>query len=93
MAGLVLSTSKCVFGARRTEYLVHAIEECQVKIREDRVQQLRSLKRPETILELRRALGTFSYVQRWLPGMSEMAKSIRGIGARWMTKTDMGKGN
>ena len=76
VAGLVLSTSKCVFGARRIEYLGHVIEEGQVRIREHQVQQLRSLKRPKTILKLRQALGAFCYVQRWLTGMSEMAKPL-----------------
>ncbi len=43
-----LSTSKCVFEARW--YLVY-VNGGRVRITEDRVQQLRSLKRLETIFE------------------------------------------
>ena len=75
-AGVRLSPGKCVFGAKRVEYLGHLIEASRVMIREDRVEQLRSLSRPKTVMQLRRALGAFAYVQRWLPGMAEIAKTI-----------------
>ena len=68
-AGVVLSPGKCVFGAKRVEYLGHAIEAGRVMIREE---QLRSLSRPKTVMQLRQALGAFAYVQRWLPGMAEI---------------------
>ena len=36
LAGVVLSPSKCVFGAKRVEYLECMIEVGQLKIKEDR---------------------------------------------------------
>ena len=47
-----------------------------MRIHEDRVTQLRNLPLPRDVDELRRALGAFAYVQRWLPGMSEVAKPL-----------------
>ena len=76
LAGVVLSPSKCVFGAKRVEYLGYVIEAGKLKIREDRVEQIRKLRRPETLIELRRALEAFAYVQRWIPGMADIAKPL-----------------
>ena len=43
---------------------------------EQRVKDLTSVPAPTTVRELRRALGGFSYVQRWLPGLAETAKPL-----------------
>ena len=37
---------------------------------------LRSLPVPTTVRELRRVLGGFSFVQRWLPGIAEVSKPL-----------------
>ncbi len=31
---------------------------------------------PTTVTMLRKALGAFSYVQRWIPGMADIAKPL-----------------
>ena len=75
-AGMLLAPSKCVFATRKVEYLGHVIEGGCVRIHEDRVTQLRNLPQPRDVHELRRALGGFAYVQRWLPGMAEIATPL-----------------
>ena len=75
-AGMLLSPSKCVFATRKVEYLGHVIEGGCVRIHEDRVAQLRNLPQPQNVHELRRTLGGFAYVQRWLPGMAEIATPL-----------------
>ena len=75
-AGMLLAPSKCVFATRRVEYLGHVIEGGRVRIHEDRVTQLRNLPLPRDVHELRRAFGAFAHVQRWLPGMAEVAKPL-----------------
>ena len=47
-----------------------------MSINEQRVQQLRKIERPKNVRELRRALGAFGYVQRWLPGLAEIARPL-----------------
>ena len=47
-----------------------------LKINEQRVVQLQQIKRPGNVRELRRTLGAFAYVQRWLPGLSEVSKPL-----------------
>ena len=75
-AGMLLSPSKCVFATRKVKYLGHVIEGGCVRIHEDRVTQLHNLPQPQNVHELRRALGGFAYVQRWLPGMAEIATPL-----------------
>ena len=78
IARVVLSPSKCIFGARQVEYMGYVIEAGQIKIKEERAEQIRKLKRPTTVMELRKALGAFAYVQRWIPRMAEIAKPLYG---------------
>ena len=47
-----------------------------VSMSEARVQHLRSLPIPADVHELRRALGSFAFVQRWIPGIAETARPL-----------------
>ena len=75
-SGLSLAAKKCQFGVREVSYLGCTIKEGMVKINEQRVQQLRQIERPRNVRELRRALGAFGYVQRWLPGLAQVARPL-----------------
>ena len=66
------------FGDRQGECLGYVIEAEQIKIKEERIEQIRKLKRPTTVMELRKALGSFVYVQRWIPDMAEITKPLYG---------------
>ena len=51
-----------------------------VSISNQRVHDLRALPTPSTVRELRSVIGAFSFVQRWLPGVSEVMKPLhKGI--------------
>ena len=75
-AGLALSPKKCKFGSRYVNYLGCRIGDGAVSICEQRVEQLRRIKEPENVRGLRSAIGAFAYVQRWIPGLAEMAKPL-----------------
>ena len=75
-AGLALNPTKCQFGVKEVTYLVSIIRNGMVSIGDQRVAHLRSLPVPTTVRELRRVLGGFSFVQRWLPGIAEVAKPL-----------------
>lgn len=75
-AGLALSPEKCKFGVSEVVYLGSVIKNGMVKISEQRVSDLRNLPTPSTVKELRRVLGAFSFIQRWLPGIAEVAKPL-----------------
>ncbi|KAK3865696.1 hypothetical protein Pcinc_028706 [Petrolisthes cinctipes] len=75
-AGLKLAPRKCRFGVRRVEYLGAVVSDGMLSMSEQRVKDLRTVPTPTTVRELRRMLGGFSYVQRWLPGLADTAKPL-----------------
>ena len=75
-AGLALSNSKCRFGSTHVDYLGCRIGEGMLHISEQRVEQLRDIEQPKNVRGLRGALGAFAYVQRWIPGLAELAKPL-----------------
>ena len=75
-AGLALSVNKCRFGSSYVDYLGCRIGEGMIRISEQRVEQLRRIEKPTNVRALRSALGAFAYVQRWVPGLSELAKPL-----------------
>ena len=75
-AGLMLGMEKCKFGVQKVQYLGSVIGEGMVSISEQRVTDLVNLPRPNTVKQLRSALGAFGFIQRWLPGIAEVAKPL-----------------
>ena len=75
-AGLGLSFEKCRFGLKEVEYLGCVVRNGMITMSEQRVADLRSIATPSTIRELRQALGAIMYVQRWLPGLAEVARPL-----------------
>ena len=75
-AKLALSPKKCKVGVEEVSYLGCTIRSGMVKISEQRVAQLREIERPVNVKALRSALGAFSYVQRWIPGLAEISKPL-----------------
>ena len=75
-AGLALPFQKCQFGKKTVEYLGAIISNGRISMSEALVQQLRNLPPPRDVAELRQALGSFAYVQRWLPGVAETARPL-----------------
>ena len=78
-AGLALSFDKCEFGADQVVFLGTVVHNGMLKMSEKRVEDLRKIQRPETVTELRRAIGAFSYVQQWIPGMAEIAEPLYAL--------------
>ena len=75
-AGLALSPEKCKFGVTEVVYLGSVIRNGMISISKQRVEDLQALPSPTTIKELRRVLGAFAFVQRWLPGVAEVARPL-----------------
>ena len=75
-ANLKLGPSKCRFGVDEVQYLGTTIRHGMLSVNEQRVETLRNLPSPTTVTELRSALGAFSYIQRWLPGLAEVNRPL-----------------
>ena len=78
-AGLALSFEKCLFGVQEVQYLGAVIHNGMLKMSEQRVKDLRSIQRPTTVTELRKAIGAFAYVQQWIPGLADIAKPLYNL--------------
>ena len=82
-AGLALNPIKCQFRVKEVTCLGSIIRNGMVSIGDQRVADLRSLPVSTTVGELRRVLGGFSFVQRWLPGIADVAKPLNaGVGGK-----------
>ena len=96
VSGLALSAKKCSFGVNEVYYLGALIKNGKVCIGENRTRQLKELPRPNNLAELRSALGAFSYVQRWLPGLAEVNRPLydllkntkQGMRLNWSEECD-----
>ena len=78
-AGAMLNPDKCKFGVREVDFLGHVIKDGKISMGLSRQQALLNTPRPDTIPLLRRALGAFAFVQRWIPGMSQIAKPLHEL--------------
>ena len=91
-ANLKLGAAKCSFGVLEVEYLGTTVKNGMLRVSEQRVETLRQLPRPNTITELRSALGAFSFIQRWLPGLAEASRplyeAIKGSGRKPLVWTE-----
>lgn len=91
-ANLKLGLAKCRFGVDEVDYLGSTIKNGMLSISEQRVETLKTLPRPGTVTELRRALGAFAFIQRWLPGLAEvngpLYSAVGGVGRRQLKWTD-----
>ena len=75
-SGLALSFEKCEFGVDEVIFLGTVVHNGMLKMSEKRVEDLRRIERPETVTDLRKAIGAFSFVQQWIPGMAEIAAPL-----------------
>ena len=75
-AGMKLNAEKCRFGQRKIEFLGHIISSRGLEIDAGRISDLQNIPRPTTVTDLRKALGAFSYLQRYIPGFADIAKPL-----------------
>ena len=60
-AGLVIRSTKCVFGSKAVEFLRHSIGENCIAINEENLEKMGSAKRPTTKKEVQSFLGLANY--------------------------------
>ena len=75
-AGMKLNPEKCQFGQQCIEFLGHIISSKGLEIDKGRISALINIARPTTVTELRKAMGAFSYLQRYIAGYADLAKPL-----------------
>lgn len=71
IAGLVINLEKCIFAQTEIDFLGHKITHFGILPAYDRVVAIREFKRPNTVKQLRRFLGTINFYRRFIPNAAE----------------------
>ena len=77
--GLKLKPSKCHLLLKKVKYLGHVVSENGVEADPDKVEAVAKWPLPETVQELRQALGFFGYYRRFVKDFSKLAKPLHDL--------------
>ena len=87
-AGLKLNRDKCEFSQNKVEFLGHIISKNGIELNPNKIEAINNLKIPTNVHELRRVLGLFNFVTKFiskaqenLSPMNELLK--KGVCWRW----------
>ena len=74
--GLFFKPEKCKIFTKELKFLGHIISETGVAVDPDKIKAVTEMKRPETVKELKSALGFLSYFRKYIPGFSRLASPL-----------------
>lgn len=75
-ADLKLKASECTFGAESVIFLGHKLSSKGIEQDPAKIRAIVKLPAPKNLIELRRALGLFSYYRRFVPNFSSLAEPL-----------------
>ena len=78
-AGLTLQPSKIYFGTKEVQYLRHVLPADGISMGEDQIKAIIDLKTPTTIKELRFVLGTFNFIQTFIPNLVKIIEPLTAL--------------
>ena len=78
-SGLKLNKSKCVFGQESLDFLGHRIDSNGVTASKAKIRAVTELSAPTCVTELRRSLGLFNYLGRYVPRMATLLKPLSDL--------------
>ena len=91
--GLVVNSSKCVFGARELDFLGHHVSARGIRPLQSKVDAVRRFERPRSIKALQRFLGLVNFYRRFLPDiaatMRPLTDALAGAPRQLTWTTDM----
>lgn len=77
--GILVNTSKCVFGASEVTFLGYHISAAGTKPTEAKVQAIRDYPAPKTVRQLRRFLGMLNFYRRFLPNAAQTQAPLNNL--------------
>lgn len=69
--GMVINTSKCLFGMSEVKFLGYNVSSEGIKPLETKTQAIKDFPTPKTVRELRRFLGMLNYYRRFIPSAAK----------------------
>lgn len=77
--GVLINSSKCVFGQPEVTFLGHKISNAGTTPLPEKVQAIMDFPRPTSINELRRFLGMLNFYRRFLPHAAQKQAPLHGL--------------
>ncbi|CAK1581431.1 unnamed protein product [Parnassius mnemosyne] len=77
--GILINSSKCVFGASEVSFLGHHISEAGSKPLNSKVEAIQNFPPPKTIRQLRRFLGMVNFYRRFLPNAARIQLPLNAL--------------
>lgn len=77
--GILVNTSKCVFGATEVTFLGYHISAAGTKPTEAKVQAIKDFPAPTTVRQLRRFLGMINFYRRFLPNAAHTQAPLNAL--------------
>ncbi|XP_063635129.1 uncharacterized protein LOC134805855 [Cydia splendana] len=77
--GMVINTSKCVFGKSQVTFLGYSISADGIKPLETKVQAIKDYPVPKTVKELRRFLGMLNFYRRFIPHAAKLQAPLNAF--------------
>lgn len=78
-SGLKLNKEKCVFKKPQLTYFGHIISHNGIQPQQEKVRAISELPIPTNVSELRRAVGMFNYLSKFISGLSSMLKPLTDL--------------
>ncbi|GBP20000.1 hypothetical protein EVAR_13766_1 [Eumeta japonica] len=77
--GMLINTSKCVFGADNVTFLGYNISAKGAKPLEQKVESIKNFPIPKTVKELRRFLGMINFYRRFIPDAARIQAPLNAL--------------
>lgn len=77
--GILINTTKCVFGASDVTFLGYHISQDGTKPLDSKVQVIKDFPLPKTVRQLRQFLGMVNYYRRFLPKSAEIQAPLNAL--------------
>ena len=74
--GLVVNSSKCVFGVSELQFLGHHVSARGIRPLPEKVDAVRRFERPRTVKSLQRFLGLVNFYRRFLPHIAATMRPL-----------------
>ncbi|CAK1599624.1 unnamed protein product [Parnassius mnemosyne] len=77
--GMLINTSKCVFGASEVTFLGYKISANGIKPLQEKVQAIKDFPSPKNVRQLRRFLGMINFYRRFLPNAARIQAPLNAL--------------
>ncbi|CAH2097604.1 unnamed protein product [Euphydryas editha] len=78
-SGFKLNKSKCILEAQRIKFLGHIISANGLEADPDKIEAIQAIKTPTNKTELQRLLGMITYLNKFIPNMSDLTNPLREL--------------